>query len=203
MSYTLHQTEGFVLARWPRGEADSVLRFYTKEYGGVTLAAKGVRLEKSKLRGALDLFSRSRIGFIAGKEVFRLTHAELLDGYSFMREDAARYRAFGYVADMFRHAVADGEADAVLWELLTAMIALLGGNGFHAPYLSAYLVTFEILFFQQLGYVPALLPPQARHIVSMGVAALCEERSQEDEEELVRFLQPLRRYAMPQLRENT
>ena len=85
--YSLHQTEGIVLAAWPRGEADRTLRLYTRAYGGITLVAKGVRLEKSKLRGNIDLFCRLNAGFVAGREVYRLTYAQAEQMFPRMRAD--------------------------------------------------------------------------------------------------------------------
>lgn len=171
-----------------------MLRLYTKEYGGVTVAAKGVRLEKSKLRGAIDLFFRSRIGFILGKEVSRLTHAELLDGYPRVREDAARYRAMGRVAELIHCLVADGEADTALWNLLHNAVTVLNEDGFEESRLRAYVLTFEVLFFKQQGYVPGVLPPTVQRVVSSDVLSFREELSPKDTYELLSFLQPLRQY---------
>ena len=71
MSYHIHETEAIVLSSRPVGEADKIIRFYTKDFGSIAVVAKGVRLEKSKLRSSLDIFMHARISFVVGKESYR------------------------------------------------------------------------------------------------------------------------------------
>ncbi|TSC71382.1 MAG: DNA repair protein RecO [Parcubacteria group bacterium Gr01-1014_70] len=198
MSYQLHETEGIVLWRWPRGEADMVLRLYTKEYGGVTLLAKGIRLTKSKLRGAVDLYSRTRVGFIAGKESFRLTHADLVHRYPLLREDAVRYRAVGHIADMFGRSVADGEGDVELWTLLLEAFSLFSEDAFQEQAMPLYMRSFEIKFLKQLGYVPETMPRAALAVVSLPLRDAATALTIHDADGLMVFLEPLLRYAVTQ-----
>ena len=191
MSYQLHQTEGIVLKRWPRGEGDAVLRLYTKEYGGVTLVAKGIRLEKSKLRGPVDLFSQSAIGFVAGKETYRLVHADAQHTRARLHEDFLRYRAAGYVADLFCRGVADGEADLHLWSLLEESISCILGDAFQEKTTALFLRSFEIKFLKQLGYLPETMPQTVRAMVTAPLGSFINILPLEDREELSLFLRPL------------
>lgn len=196
MSYQLHQTEGIVLKRWPRGEGDAVLRLYTKDYGGVTLVAKGIRLEKSKLRGAVDLFSHARVGFIAGKETYRLTHADACDGYLRLYGDLTQYRAAGYVADLFCRTVADGEHDQALWLLLCESFSFFFGDAFQEKTVALSLRSFEIKFLNRLGYLSETMPRIARAMESAPIGFFADAVSVEDTEELSLFLGPLLDYAV-------
>ncbi|TSC70599.1 MAG: DNA repair protein RecO [Parcubacteria group bacterium Gr01-1014_70] len=198
MSYQLHQTEGIVLGRWPRGEADAVLRLYTSDYGSVTLLAKGIRLEKSRLRGAVDLFSRSHIGFISGKETYRLTYAQLQNGHASLHASFARYRAAGHAADMFRRAVADGEADSLLWLLLEETFLLFSGDAFQIEKLPLYLRSFEVKFLKQLGYLPELMPRSVRMVAFSPLGFSNGAFSAKEMRELSLFLRPLLQYALTQ-----
>src|SRR3989338_7335833 len=98
MGYDTYHTDALVLGARARGEADMMISAYTKDFGGVTVLAKSVRLEKSKLRGALDMFSLAHIGFVAGRDIYRLTHAESLCVFPRLREDMFRFRAMSAVA---------------------------------------------------------------------------------------------------------
>lgn len=196
MSYQLHQTEGIVLGRWPRGEADAVLYVYTRDYGGILLFAKGIRLEKSKLRGAVDRCSRSHIGFIAGKETYRLTHAELYDAHVRLQNDIMRCRVASYVVDMFRGSVADGEADPALWLLLTETLSFFSGEEFWKEKASLYLRLFEIKFLKRLGYIPEAMPQVVQTALSFPFAAAARLLSVENTDELSVFMRPLLQYAM-------
>ncbi len=195
MSYQLHQTDGIVLRRWPRGEGDAVLHLYTKDYGGIMLLAKGIRLEKSKLRGAVDLFSQANIGFIAGKETYRLTHAEARDGHARLQGDHVRYRAAGSIADLFCRTVADGEADFKLWQLLEETFSYLFGDAFQEKTAAYCLRSFEIKFLKQLGYLPEAMPHVARAMETAPTHSFIGSLSSKEAEELSLFLQPLLQYA--------
>lgn len=60
MSQTDLKTEAFVLRRTNYGETDRILNLLTPE-GKLACVAKGVRKEKSKLAGGIELFTRSKV----------------------------------------------------------------------------------------------------------------------------------------------
>ncbi len=61
------RTSAIILRRVNYGEADRILTLLTRDFGKQALIAKGVRKEKSKLAGGIELFSESDISFIKGK----------------------------------------------------------------------------------------------------------------------------------------
>lgn len=61
------RTSAIILRRINYGEADRILTLLTRDYGKLSLIAKGVRKEKSKLAGGIELFSESDISFLKGK----------------------------------------------------------------------------------------------------------------------------------------
>lgn len=61
-------TEAIVLRRVNHSEADRVITLLTKDFGRVTVYAKGVRKPKSKLAGGLELCMVSEVSFIASKK---------------------------------------------------------------------------------------------------------------------------------------
>ncbi len=76
------RTKAFVLRRTNYGEADRILNFLT-EKGMIPAIAKGVRKEKSKLAGGIELFSLSDIVVHEGRNnsLYTLTSAKMLDFY--------------------------------------------------------------------------------------------------------------------------
>ena len=60
-------TRAIVLSRTNYGEADRILTVLTPDQGKLRLMARGVRKNKSKLAGGIELFSVSDITFIRGK----------------------------------------------------------------------------------------------------------------------------------------
>jgi len=81
------RTKAIVLKRTDYGEADRILQLLTPE-GKKTVMAKGVRKEKSKLAGGIELFSVSEVVIHEGKgELGILTSAKLLEHYdAFVRD---------------------------------------------------------------------------------------------------------------------
>lgn len=75
------RTEAIVLRRTDYGEADRILQLLTPE-GKRSVIAKGVRKEKSKLAGGIELFSVSEVVIHEGHtELGILTSAKLLEHY--------------------------------------------------------------------------------------------------------------------------
>ena len=81
------KTKAIVLKRTDYGEADRILQLLTPE-GKKSVMAKGVRREKSKLAGGIELFSVSEVVIHEGKgELGILTSAKLLEHYdAFVRD---------------------------------------------------------------------------------------------------------------------
>lgn len=129
------------------GEADRIYNIYTKDFGKISVLARGSRLEKSKLRAHLGLYSLIRLSFIEGKEFMRLTDAEEI-----LRPDydenihASLAGAFAFVERLIK----GQEKDEAVWNLLqNAYQCLLNTrcliNGF-GPIFKARLL-------HRLGYV--------------------------------------------------
>ena len=77
------RVKAFVLRRTNFGEADRIINFLT-EQGLISAIAKGVRKEKSKLAGAVELFCLSEITLHSGlnNKLCVLTSAKMLEAYS-------------------------------------------------------------------------------------------------------------------------
>lgn len=61
------RTSAIILRRINYGEADRILTLLTRDFGKLALIAKGVRKEKSKLAGGIEMMCESDISFIKGK----------------------------------------------------------------------------------------------------------------------------------------
>lgn len=80
-----------ILSRTNYGEADRILTLLTAEHGKISAIAKGVRREKSKLAGGIELFSTSDITFIQGRSgLDTLVSARLIVHYGKIAADLQR-----------------------------------------------------------------------------------------------------------------
>ena len=81
------KTRAIVLRRTNYGEADRVLQVLTPE-GKVGVLARGVRKEKSRLAGGIELFSVSEMVLVGGKgDLMTLTGVRLLEFYGELLKD--------------------------------------------------------------------------------------------------------------------
>lgn len=89
------RTRAVVLRRTNYGEADRILQLLTPE-GRRAVMARGVRKEKSKLAGGIELFAVSDVVLGEGRgELGILTSAKLIQFYHHILEDYDRLQ-FGY-----------------------------------------------------------------------------------------------------------
>ena len=73
--YQKYNTEALILSCREFGEADKVFALYTKDFGLVRARASAVRSEKSKMRYALQKFSRANVSLVKGKRGWRVAGA--------------------------------------------------------------------------------------------------------------------------------
>lgn len=145
--YNLHHSEGILLSTSDFGEADRVYAIFTKGFGKIEARAIGVRLEKSKLRGHLNLFSLVRLSFIEGKEQLRLTDAEELIRPALHENN---FYHFGRMSALIERLIRGQEKDEGLWQLIFSAWQYMSSA-------QAASDTFDLLFearlLHRLGYV--------------------------------------------------
>ena len=91
MNHLPKNTLAIVISRINYAEADRIIKFLTKDRGKVTVIAKSVRKEKSKLAGGVELFSICDIGYVEGNsEIATLISARLIKHYGDFIKDLAR-----------------------------------------------------------------------------------------------------------------
>lgn len=92
------RTKAIVIRRTNYGEADRIVQFLTPDHGVVSVMARGVRKEKSRLAGGIELFATCDVTIGSGKgELGVLTAARLETFYSHIMTDYERLQ-FGYEA---------------------------------------------------------------------------------------------------------
>ena len=84
------RTRGYVLRRTNYGEADRILNLITPE-GKLAVMAKGVRKERSKLAGGIEMFTLTDFNIHIGRsELGVLTGAKMIRHYGEIVKDLAR-----------------------------------------------------------------------------------------------------------------
>ena len=74
--YQKYHTDALVLGSRESGEADRTVVLYTRDFGLVRARASAIRHERSKMRYALQHYSRAHVALVRGKSGWRLAGAQ-------------------------------------------------------------------------------------------------------------------------------
>ncbi len=135
------------------GEADRIITIMTADQGKLRLIAKGVRKEKSKLAGGIELFSISSITFIPGRnDIGTLVSSRLITHYHLIVQDIDR-TMFGYELLKLMNKVTQEDHVADYYELLVKGLVSLNKAGVPLDLVRAW-VFMRLLALQ--GHTPNL-----------------------------------------------
>ncbi|AMK75721.1 MULTISPECIES: DNA repair protein RecO [Methylomonas] len=139
----------FVLQHRPYREACVLLDVFTRDFGVVSMLAKGVRKEKSKIAGLLLPFSALRLSFVDKNELKVLSQVEYVDSYPLER--LALYCGF-YVNELVQIFVHKYDPQPEIFSCYERCLSdlLLGER------IEQTLRYFELDLLQEAGYAVAM-----------------------------------------------
>lgn len=94
----LVKTEGLVLRETKYGEHDKMLTVFTKDWGPVSVSARGVRGGKRRCTGA-GLFCYSKFVLFQGRGPYHLNECELIHSFHRLGDDLTRMSAAAYFCE--------------------------------------------------------------------------------------------------------
>jgi len=113
-----YSSEGIVLARRHFGEADRILVLYTKNFGRISLIAKGVRRPKSRKRGHIEVFNYLRFQAIHGRGLDLMTEAEVIEDFAEIRKNLRRVSLAYYFAEVLGRITHENEPNDEIFDLV-------------------------------------------------------------------------------------
>jgi DNA repair protein RecO (recombination protein O) len=144
-------SNGIILRRVDYGEADRIITFLTSDYGKIHAIAKGVRKQKSKLAGGIELFSVSEIHFIKGKsDIDTIISTRLIKNYGHIVKDLNRTEAAYEMLKTINKTLED-HAGSEYFPILNESLAALDDE--RIPILLSDL-SFKMRILQILGHIP-------------------------------------------------
>jgi DNA repair protein RecO (recombination protein O) len=145
-----YRTEGLILKKENRGEADRTFSLYTKDFGIIKVLGKGIRKISSKLRAGVEVFYFSEIEFIQAKRHKTLIDAVLIDDFGKIRKDLSRFKTACQISDIAIDFLKGQEGDKKIWPLLLEIFRKLNNIPEGKSQLLYYYFLFN--FFSVLGY---------------------------------------------------
>jgi DNA repair protein RecO (recombination protein O) len=111
------KTEAIVLKAADLGEADRLLTTYTKEFGKIQIAARGIKKAESKLRYHLEPLSYIFLILVNGKNLKIVKDAVSKDQFLSMRKDLERMEVAYKIVDLINELIVGEEKDEGIWNL--------------------------------------------------------------------------------------
>lgn len=143
-----YRTKAIVLRRTNYGEADRILQLLTPD-GRRSVMARGVRKEKSKLAGGIELFAVSDVVLGEGKgDLGILTSAKLQQFYRHILEDYDRLQ-FGYQTIKLVTRASETVDEPEWFDLLQEVLAGLDAHSLPLPLVQAW---FYLRYASLLGH---------------------------------------------------
>ncbi len=102
-----------------------VVSFYTPTRGKVEAVAQGIGRPSSKLAGAVELFALSKLMLAEGRDLDRLTQAEVIEAHYPLRQDLTRLAYASYVAELTAKTSEPGHPLPGLFERLAGTYSAL------------------------------------------------------------------------------
>jgi DNA repair protein RecO (recombination protein O) len=127
---TIIKTHGIVLKTTPFKESSLITSLLTETYGKIKVLAKGVRRPKSKLCGALEIFSLDEIIFYRRetKELYTLSDAVIVDNFEGVRSYAGKVHAAMVLCEFYDKTLPLEERDADSYALLLQFLQNLNDH---------------------------------------------------------------------------
>jgi DNA repair protein RecO (recombination protein O) len=129
MSSRNYSSEGIILARRNYSEADRILVIFSKDYGKLSLIAKGVRRLKSRKRAHIEIFNRIKFSASRGKTLDLMTEAEIIDSLSDVKLNLNKVSLAYYFAEVVGRMTREGEKNSEIYEELINFLTSLKNKG--------------------------------------------------------------------------
>ena len=127
--YHKYSTEALVLGSRESGESDRSFTLFTRDFGLVRARASAVRNEKSRMRYALQNFSRANVSLVRGKRGWRIAGAAAVS--TAIQKDAKGVCSFARIAELVNRLVAGEEQNTYIFAALSDAhdALMLGSSG--------------------------------------------------------------------------
>lgn len=149
----VYKVNAIVLRRLELGETDRILRLLTREAGKVDAVAKGARRGTSRLSGATELFTYSRMLLATGKTLDVLSQCEIKESYPALRAELPTLARATYLCELVERMMEEREPNAEVFDLLLSALYLLQRKR-NNPDVIVH--SFELHLMAERGYRPEL-----------------------------------------------
>ena len=143
-----YQTEAIVLSVRNWGEADKMLRLFSRDHGKITAAAFGARRPKSPLASGLQMFHTVELSLTTGERVDTVRGCRLVHRFPHLETDLAAMAYASFIAEVLLELMPDGAPQPEVYDWLPGVLAACGAKN---PRIVALAAGFQLLDFAGMG----------------------------------------------------
>ena len=147
------RTEGIVLKEIRYKDTSKIINVYTKEYGRISIMARGAYRPKSKIIANTQPFSYSEYNLHRGRNFFYLNQGDLLNSFYCIREKMERVAYGSYMLELIEKSLPEEEEHEKIFLLLKKGLIIL--EKLDSDFIK-FIISYELKFISFLGYKPYL-----------------------------------------------
>lgn len=137
------------------GDFDSIVTFFSRDYGKVSLMAKGARKSVRRFSGVLELFSILNLVWTQGRKkgLCILQEATVVNPFEGLRTDFAKTAYAGHWCELVYHWMQPGLTQRAVYDLLVYVLDRLNKSALPEEVLH---IAFQLHFMKINGFAPTL-----------------------------------------------
>ncbi len=149
----IRKVEAIVIAHRELGEADRIVRIFSRENGKLNTLAKGVRKIHSRKAPHLEPFTQTSLVLARGQSFWIITQADTVNAFPQIREDLTRTTDASYVLELVDKVSAEEQPEPELFRLVLDTLNRINDSAdtFNA------MRYFEFRFLDAAGFRPDLI----------------------------------------------
>ena len=166
------KTEIIVLNEQKYSESSKIIKVLSREYGKLSILAKGALNARSKLISITSLFSLSEVELIKGKNFYYINEFKLIESFYGLRENYTKLIYGNFLLELINKTTIETHIDTKIFDLLKKTLYKLN----ETKYTLALILAFELKYMSFIGYRP-LLSEEKDAIFSIEEGGLVKEEN--------------------------
>jgi recombinational DNA repair protein (RecF pathway) len=151
--HSIYNTDAYVLDEKMSGEAGKNFFLFTKDLGFIYASAQGIRYQKSKLKFALQKYSRAKVSLVSGKTGWKIVNAIPEDNLLSILGNGESFYLIVRIFSLLNRLVQGEEINVDIFNIIENAIAFLEQNNFDKEKLRDIECVLVLRILNNLGYV--------------------------------------------------
>jgi DNA repair protein RecO (recombination protein O) len=151
------KARAIVLRSHKLGEADKIVRMYSRQGQVISAVARGSRKTRSKFRGRLELFNMADMELARGRNLDIVSQADIIHCFTDISRDFYKFTFAGIISNIVLKTQSSGDDNPALFKLLYMSLNEIDNAAREDELaLKKILCVFEAKFLQVTGLAPML-----------------------------------------------